>query len=177
MDSTNWKITHSKDVYQNPHFKIVQQVVVRPDGTDAAYYTLVRRSDFSIIIPLTEQGETYLVGQYRIATQSFSWEFPMGGVDDKEPLDIAKQELIEETGLTAKIWKELGWFYVANGHTNQKGYVYLAQKLTKGEAQPEAGEFLEIKKVPIKQIGLMIHQGEITDGPTICAYHYYIVSK
>lgn len=173
MDITNWKIVNTKKVYKNPHFKIIEQAVIRPDGTDAIYYTLVRKSDFSIIIPLTEQNETYLVGQYRIASQKFSWEFPMGGVDGKEPLDTAKQELIEETGLTAKSWKKLGSFYVANGHTSQKANIFLAHDLTQGDPQPEAGEFLEIKKVPIKQIGLMIKQEEITDGPTIFAYQAY----
>ncbi|KKR72179.1 MAG: NUDIX hydrolase [Microgenomates group bacterium GW2011_GWC1_41_8] len=178
MDTKKWEVVKSELEYKNPYFKIYKKSVVRPDESQSEYYVLERETSFfSIIIPLTDTQETYLIGQYRVPTGQFSWEFPMGGVIGKEPLEAAQQELIEETGLRAKQWENLGWFYVANGHTNQKGYVFLVQELTQGEAEPEAGEFLEVKKVPIKQIGLMIKNDEIKDGPTISAYQFLILKK
>ncbi|MCR4263946.1 MAG: NUDIX hydrolase [Candidatus Roizmanbacteria bacterium] len=178
MDTKNWKIITSTIDYENPFFKIFKKSLIRPDGTESTYYVLERETSFfSIVIPLTDTHETYLIGQYRVPTGKYSWELPMGGVVGKEPLETAQQELIEETGLRAKHWEDLGWFYVANGHTNQRGYVFLAQELSQGEARPEAGEFLEVKKVPIKQVGLMIKNGEIKDGPTISAYQLLNLKK
>src|SRR3989344_5284185 len=103
MDTKDWKIITSTIDYQNPFFKIFKKSLIRPDGTESTYYVLERETSFfSIVIPLTDTYETYLIGQYRVPTGQFSWEFPMGGVIGKEPLEAAQQELIEETGLRAK---------------------------------------------------------------------------
>jgi 8-oxo-dGTP pyrophosphatase MutT (NUDIX family) len=174
MDITDWKLINRKLVHANPYFQVYEQDMLRPNGTETNYYVVDRYSPFSIIIPLTLSNETYLVNQYRIPTGKTSWEFPMGGVIGKKPLEIAKQELKEELGMTAKKWEKIGWFYVAHGFTSQKGYVFIARDLAHGEPEPEAGEFLEIKKFPIKQIGTMIQSGMIKDAPTITAYHFFI---
>ena len=174
---SNWNTLDSKVIHDNPFMKVWKYDVERPDGSRASYYVLDRKSPFSIIIPCTEDGSTYLVGQYRFASRYFSWEFPMGSVIGKTPLEMAKQELWEETGMTATIWKEIGSFFVGHGHTNQVAYIYTAHGLTQGKKQPEAGEFLTTKKVLIDEVGKRIAQGKILDGPTIAAYQLFIASR
>ena len=171
MNERKWKTLSSRIVYRNPFFRIREDDVVRPNGIRAPYFVLERES-FSIIIPLTKRGETYLVGQYRYPVKKYSWEFPMGLVEGKSPLETAKIELREETGLRAGKFCQIGSFYVANGHSNQRAYVFVAQDLTEGEPEPEENEFLEIKKISLKEMGEMIKKGEILDGPTIVAYHF-----
>ncbi|NBX51177.1 NUDIX hydrolase, partial [bacterium] len=83
------------------------------------------------ILPLDEEGNTWLVGQYRYALDSYSWEVPMGG----GPLEVdilasAKRELKEETGLTASQWTELQLIHTSNSVTDEVGHIFLAQGTT-----------------------------------------------
>ena len=172
MSGKQWETLSSKIAYKNPFMKIREDSVVRPNGKVAPFYVLDRFGPFSIIIPLENNLTTYLVGQYRYSTQYYSWEFPMGGVIGLSPLAIAKQELKEETGFSAKKWQQLGKFQVSPGHSSQLGFVFLAQDLKEGDPEPEENEFLEIKKMPIQKVDEMIKKQEILDGPTIIAYHF-----
>lgn len=167
-----FKILSSKQDYKNPFFKIVKHDVVRPNGVKEPYWTVSRNSDFSIIIPIFPDNSTMLVGQFRIPVGEYSWEFPMGQVLGKNPIDTAKQELKEETGISAKKWKLIGHYFLAPGHHEQQVDVYIAKNLTIGISEPEENEFLETKKVKISDVGKMIKDGKIKDGPTIVAYHF-----
>ncbi len=165
-----WKTYSSEVVHQNPFMKLVKHDVERPNGYRSPYFVL-ERPGFSIIIPILKNKRTILVGQYRYTVNYYSWEFPMGSVKGKKPIDVARQELVEETGyLTNKIYF-IGKFYVAPGYANQSASVLIASDLYKGKMQPEIGEILQVKQVSLTKIGEMIARQEILDGPTICAYH------
>lgn len=175
LDSKNhgFRVLSKMTEYKNPFMIVNRLEVERPNGKVSSYWVLERGTDFSIIIPLFFGNETLLVGQYRVATSYYSWEFPMGSVKGEKPDATAKIELREETGYTASNWQKIGDFNVANGHSSQSAHVYIADNLTKGDAKPEENEFLEIKKVPIDEVKRMINAGKIKDGPTIVAYHLY----
>lgn len=96
----------------------------------------------------------------------------MGYVEGKSPLETAKIELKEETGMEAKEFVEIGKYWFGPGRSDQFVYVYVAKDITFGEAEPEDGEFLKLEETPIKKIGTMIENGEILDGVTITAYHF-----
>lgn len=172
MSGRKWQRLSSKIVHQNPYMRLREDDVVRPNGVRAPYWVL-EKGPFSIIIPLTEKDETYLVGQYRYAVSVYSWEFPMGFVKGREPLAMAKQELKEETGLTAKKWDLVGKFHVSPGYSGESAYVFLAKDLNQGEREPEENEILEVKKLSLSVVGAMIKKAEILDGPTIVAYHMF----
>jgi 8-oxo-dGTP pyrophosphatase MutT (NUDIX family) len=171
MNSADWITEKSEVEYENPYMRVVRYEVVRTNGFKGPYYVL-ERTPFSVIIPMTPNLETYLVRQYRYPIQRYSWEFPMGAVAGKEALATAMQELKEETGLTAAQWDLIGQYAIAPGHNNQITKLYLARDLQVGEAQPEEGEFLDVEKVAVSKVGEMIADGEIIDGPTICAFHF-----
>ncbi|HCM37558.1 MAG: NTP pyrophosphohydrolase [Candidatus Gottesmanbacteria bacterium GW2011_GWB1_43_11] len=165
-----WQTLSSKKVYSSPYLTVYEHDVIRPNNVRAPYYSIERRN-FSVVIPLNDKKETYLVSQYRYPTSRYSWEFPMGSVVNKTPLEMAQQELGEETGITAKEWREIGSFYIANSISNQKVSVFVAQSLSLGKPHPEENELLEVQKISIKKVDMMIAQGKILDGPTICAFH------
>ena len=167
-----FEIISSKQEYKNPFFKIIKHIVKRPNGVKSPYWTVSRFSDFSIIIPIFQDDTTMLVGQYRLPVGEYSWEFPMGQVMGKNPIETAKQELKEETGIKAKSWELIGHYYLAPGHHEQQVDIYIARELTVGKSEPEENEFLETKKVKISELGEMIKDGKIKDGPTIVAFHY-----
>lgn len=173
----HWKVHSSKTVYENPFYRVIEKDIERPDGIMSTYYVVDRGGSFSIIIPVFPDGTTILVGQYRPASEFYSWEFPMGQVRGKTPLGMAKQELLEETGYTAKDWKLIGRYFVGQGHTSQEAFVYTARTLHKGKAQPEEGEFLQLKRIPLATMNRLVKNGTVKDGPSIAAYQAYQIQE
>lgn len=168
--STNWKTVSKKIILKNKYLEIWEDDVLLPNGNHATYY-VQRREPFSVVIPL--EGEIItMVKQYRYAVSSLSLEFCMGFAEGKSPLETAKAELHEETGISADELIQIGRFWHGSGRTNQEVYIYIARGLTFEKAEPEEGEFVDIEEHTISEIGEMIEKSEILDGPTITAYHY-----
>jgi len=117
------------------------------------------------VVPVDAEGYTYLVGQYRYTLNAYSWEIPEGGGPMHEhPLDTAKRELLEETGLIAATWIDLGLLHTSNSVTDEFGFAYLAQDLTQGQATPEETEDLRVWRLPLKEAVEMCMRAEITDS-------------
>ncbi|MCB0577562.1 MAG: NUDIX hydrolase, partial [Saprospiraceae bacterium] len=111
-----------------------------------------------------EEGYTWLVGQYRYALERYSWEIPEGGGPvGTDPLESAKRELIEETGIRAARWTPLLEMHTTNSVTDEYGVAYVAQELSFGAAQPEETEQLQIRRLPFHEAVAMVMDGEITD--------------
>ena len=96
---------------------------------------------------------------------TISWEIPEGGgLIENDPLDGAKRELLEETGITAKKWTPIIEVHTSNSVTDEYGITYLAQDLSFGEAEPEETEDLIVRKLPFQEVFEMTMRGEIKDG-------------
>lgn len=166
-----WKKLSSKVIHENEWIKLIEDEVITPFNKKGIFF-YVSKMPCPIIIPLTNKKEVYFVGQWRYPINKYSWEFPMGTVEEKENiLNAAKRELLEETNLRAKNWKLVGSFYFANGVMDQIAYIYLATDLFKSEGISEETEELQIKRLSFFQIEKMIKENKITDGPTIAAYY------
>lgn len=161
----------SKTVYQNKWYKVIENDVIRPNG-DKGVYAVVESAPSVFIVALTDKDEIYLVGLDRYTSGVYSLELPAGGSDYKNPLEAAKRELQEETGLVAGKWKELGKFYPLNGIASEITHVFLAQGLSQtGDHEQHEEGIEELRKVPLNGALDMIKNGEITDGQTIAALH------
>ncbi len=142
------------------------------DGT-IGIYGIVEKPDGALVIPRIKENEYVLVRLYRYTTGSSQWEFPCGSVEgvSMEPEEIARLELREETGYTAKRWVHLGSPYAAYGYSRQKQHFYLAEELTAGDHHRESGELgMEMKTFSAAAIERMILEGEITDIESIAAW-------
>src|SRR5687768_18570486 len=104
-----WKTLSTVEIYRNNWFSVREDSVIRPDG-ELGTYSVVSASRLATgIVPLWEDGTITLVGQHRYPLDEYSWEIPEGGGQlTAHPLGIAQRELIEETGLEAATWIELG---------------------------------------------------------------------
>src|ERR1700748_1458352 len=100
-----WTIRCEKPVYDNKWISVTEYDVLNPSGGKGIYGT-VRFKNIAIgILPIDEEGYTWLVGQWRVPLEMYSWETPEGGGDPAlPPIESARRELKEETGLVAGEW-------------------------------------------------------------------------
>lgn len=122
------------------------------------------------IIPVWDNGDVTVVTQFRYPFGREMLEVPAGKRErGEDPLDCARRELSEETGLTAEEWVSLGAVDPSPGFCSERLHLYLARGLRQGEAHPDADELLNVSRVPMEELTKRIMSGEITDGKTIAA--------
>ena len=168
-----WKKLSSRTVWENDWMRVHEDEVINPGGGKNLYGHVHFKNQAVAIVPLDEDGNTWLVGQDRYTLGAWSWELPMGGAPLGEaPLDAAQRELREETGLTAADWTEVMRLHTSNSITDESGIVYIARDLTEGDTAFEESEDLEIRKLPLSEAVMMVKHGEITDAITVAALLY-----
>ncbi|MFI5158426.1 MAG: NUDIX domain-containing protein [Sphingobacteriales bacterium] len=163
-----WKVTAEKAIYDNPWINVTEYQVINPSGNPGIYGKVHYKNHAIGIIPLDDELNTYLVGQYRFVLNQYSWEIPEGGGPfDTTPLESAKRELLEETGLKANNWTEIQRMHLSNSVGDEYSIIYLARGLEQFDAEPEDTEQLMVKKVPFEDVYQMVCNGEITDSMAV----------
>ena len=170
MEKNPWVIKGEKKVYANPWISVTEYDVINPSGSKGIYGKVHFKNLAVGVMVLDEFENTYLVGQYRFALKAYSWEIPEGGANlQEDPLDGAKRELLEETGLKAANWRPLLQMHLSNSVSDELAIIYLATGLTQHEAKPEETEQLVVKKLPFEEAFEMVEDGTITDAISVAA--------
>jgi 8-oxo-dGTP pyrophosphatase MutT (NUDIX family) len=165
-----WKVLGSEVKYDNNWIKVTEYAVINPGGGKGIYGKVHFKNIALGIVAMDEERNIYLVGQYRFPIDEYSWEIPEGGgVLGLDPLESAKRELLEETGLKAKDWSLLMKMHLSNCVSDEYSYTYLARGLEQHAAMPEETEQLVTKKVSLEEALQMIERGEITDSMSVAA--------
>ena len=165
-----WETKSRKEIYENRWIHVVENQVINPAGGEGIYGVVHYKNIAVAVIPLDEHGNTYLVGQYRYPLDSYEWEIPMGGGNKKNnPLDSAKRELLEETGIKANHWENILETQVSNSVSDEISVTFLARGLDYQEAIPEETEDLQIKKLPLKEAVKLVIAGEIKDAISVAS--------
>lgn len=163
-----WKVTSEQTIYNNKWINLTEYQVINPSG-NPGIYGKVHFKNFAIaVIPLDDELNTYLVGQFRFALDEYSWEVPEGGGPlGIDPLESAKRELLEETGLKANSWSEIQRMHLSNSVSDELSIIYLARGLEQYEPEPEDTEQLVVHKLPFDEAYTMVCNGEITDSAAV----------
>lgn len=157
----------------------VRQDRVQASGNQVAFREIVEHPGAVAILALDEEKNLILVKQHRQPAGEILLEIPAGKLEPGEdPMDCAKREMAEETGLEGSSWQELFAFYPSPGFCDEKIFLYKVEDLNKAAApvtDPE--EKISVIKLPLKDVGDMIISGEIKDGKTIIAMQYALISN
>lgn len=163
-----WKTLTTTTAFENPWIKITQHNVINP-ANKPSVYSVVHFKNLAIgIIPLDENYNTWIVGQYRYPLNIYSWEIiEGGGQKNVDPIESAKRELLEETGIKAIDFQKVLEMHLSNSVTDEFGIVYVAKTLSFHEAEPEETEQLQVKKIPFNELYKMVMDGKVTDSLSI----------
>jgi 8-oxo-dGTP pyrophosphatase MutT (NUDIX family) len=163
-----WKTLSTRPLYDNPWISVREDQVINPKGGKGIYGVVHFKNKAIGIIPVDEEGYTWLVGQYRYALEEYCWEIPMGGGPLAiDILESARRELQEETGFTAAKWTMIARIHTSNSVTDEEGFVFLAEGLTPGETAPEETEDLVVRKVHLREAVAMVMDNRITDSISV----------
>lgn len=163
-----WKTLSSDTIYSNDWISVREDKVKNPSGGDGIYGVVEFKNLAIGIIPIDEEENTWLVGQYRYPLNEYSWEIPMGGGSfGIAPLTSAQRELKEETGIEASKWTLISKIHTSNCVTNEVGYIYTAEGLSFGETKFEETEDLKIKKIHLSDALQLVMESRITDAISI----------
>jgi 8-oxo-dGTP pyrophosphatase MutT (NUDIX family) len=165
-----WKTLSSENVHESPWIKVTRHDVLNPAGNPGTY-SVVHFKNLAIgVLVLDSSNNTWLVGQYRYPIDQYTWEIPEGGGDPEvDPLESAKRELKEETGIEAGNWLKIQEMHLSNSASDEFCLLFLARDLSFGKSEPEETEDLQVQKMPFEELYKLVLKGEITDSLTVTA--------
>ncbi len=166
MDYAEKKIRHI-NTYQGIIVDVDVDMVRLPNDA-VTMREVVKHPGGVCVAAVSEDGMISLVRQYRYPFGTHLWELPAGKLEPGEdPLPAAQRELSEETGLEAGHWQSLGALYTSPGISTERLYLFLATDLHQGEAHPDPNEFLDVRRLPLRELLDRIDAGEIQDAKTV----------
>lgn len=163
-----WQQLSSKEVYDNPWIRVTHEEVITPGKTRGIYGRVHFKNRAVGMIPLDEQGNTWLVKQSRYTLNAYTWEIPEGGAAQGEELLVAAQrELEEECGLRARKWRYLRSIHQSNSVSDETGDIFVAEDVYPGKQALEVTEDIEVLKLPLEEAIAMVMSNEITDSMSV----------
>lgn len=163
-----WRVLARRPVYENAWIRLEEFDTVAPTGAPALYGRVSFRNLAVGVLPIWPDGTVTLVGQHRFNFDAWSWEMPEGGVPlDEDPLEGAKRELREETGLAAAEWREVLRMHLSNSVTDEQAICFVAWDLQAGDAAPDETEALRLERRPFAEVLKAALSGAIQDSLTV----------
>ncbi len=165
-----WKTVSIEERYATPWIAVSHHEVIDPSGAPGIYGVIHFKNLAVGVIPLDEDLNTWIVGQYRYPIQAYSWEIPEGGGRrDLPPVESAKRELREEVGIVAGTWTEVLRMDLSNSASDEEAVIFVAQDLSFHEPEPDHNEELAMRKVPFRELFDRVMSGELRDSLTVAA--------
>jgi len=161
------KTIDSKTVFEGKVFDVDIKKVITPEGRES-YREIVKHHGGACILPVDEEGNCYLVKQFRSPFEKIMLEAPAGKIEEGEdPLYCASREITEETGLIAKNIEAVGAVTATPGYCSEVIYLYIGTGLEYQGGTPDLNEYIATVKMPLSEALKMADNGEIEDSKTL----------
>lgn len=161
------KLLNKKTVFQGKVIQLNLEQIRLPNQQECEL-EIIHHPGGAACVALNQQGEICLLRQYRHAADGWLWELPAGKLEPDEPAALtAQRELLEEAGVTAKSWRELGKTHSSPGVFTEIIHLYLATDLEQVGHNHEEHEVIEIHWVTLKSALEWADQGVISDAKTL----------
>lgn len=173
--SLEWKTLTSTVTYECPGFRIRQDRVHLPDGTETTFDYL-EDDESVVIIPFTPDNDLVVIEEWRQAVDRVSFGFPAGGAepDDTDITVTAHRELAEETGYTTDELSHLITVEPANGISNATHHYFVAHECEETTVpNHDHNESIRVRMTSLARLRSQIAAGEIRDGRTVLGVLYY----
>ena len=168
MMINRWKTLSSARQYENRWIAVTEHQVINPSGNPGIYGVVHFKNWAVAVLPLDDNLNTWIVGQWRYTLSRYEWEIPEGGCPEgTSPEDTARRELREETGIEAGELIPVLEMQLSNSTTDEISYSFIARNLEMREAQPEDTEDIQVKQIPFKELVEMVMKGEIRDALSV----------
>ena len=135
--------------------RLVSQNFRNPATGKEEEFTLYGQKDWSVVLPITEDGKVVTVSQYKQGCDQIVLELPAGTADfkDETPEEVMKRELLEETGYEPEEVILLGEpQYIATRNSWTRFWPFLARGCRKvKEVKIDLNEEIEVKIMPFDE--------------------------
>jgi 8-oxo-dGTP pyrophosphatase MutT (NUDIX family) len=172
----DWPVISREQIGDFRLFSLNKKTVRSPRTGEIREVQALQFPDWVLILAFTQQEEIVMVRQYRHGTEQVCLELPGGLVDpgDDSPELSAQRELLEETGYQAGDVTLLGECCPQPAILTNKCLFFLAQNVVRVQAQNlDAGEDIEILKIPLREIPAKIRNEEIDHGMVLLAFFFF----
>ncbi|WP_297628256.1 MULTISPECIES: NUDIX domain-containing protein [unclassified Nocardia] len=170
----------SRTVYSGAILALRLDQVVMPGGKVAEREVIEHHAAVAVAA-VDEDDNVVLINQYRHPIGRRLLELPAGLLDKlgEDPLEAAKRELAEETGLAAREWSVLVDIALSPGFTDEALRIYLASGIYETEQpEPELEEAdLQVLRVPLAEAMRAALAGEITNATAVAGVTALIAAR
>lgn len=168
----DWQTHGTKTVYRNKWFRVREDDVTNPAGTNTVYGVVELANDVVYVAAVDDRSRFTLVRQHRYPISRDSWELVAGQCDGEDTKTAAARELHEETALEARDFMPIGNIQTDTGFCNAPITIVLARELTQTEDELDPTDgILEVKQFSTDEIRGMIMSGEIVCPHTIASFY------
>ena len=161
------KTVSSRTVFEGRVFSVEVKSITTPEGRNSTR-EIVKHNGGACILPVDEDGNCYLVKQFRSPFEKVLLEALAGKIEKgEEPLVCASREITEETGFVANNITSAGEIVATPGYCSEVISLFIATELEYKGGNPDQNEYLALVKMPLKEAVEMADNGSIVDAKTV----------
>ena len=162
----NEKTLSSEQIFDGVVVKLYRDDIELENG-EKGVREFIKHPGGVCVAALDEDENLFMVEQFRYPFGKVLTEVPAGKLEfGEDPEQCGRRELKEEVGATADSFEYLGCLYPTVAYDTEIIYMFLARGLHFGEQHLDEGEFLDVKKLPLKEAYRMVMANELPDAKT-----------